>query len=149
MSSGRKPFPEDLAGSAKDIITALLTTTVAAIGARGIIEFVALPNVSMLFLLAVLVSALREGYVAAVLTSVLSALAYNFFFISPVFTLTIAAPHEVFAFVMFIAAALIAGGIAARIRAQGQIAARRATQTQILYDVSSKLAGTVDADGVV
>ncbi|MVA20638.1 DUF4118 domain-containing protein [Agrobacterium vitis] len=133
----------------RDIITALITTTVAVIGARGIIHFVALPNVSMLFLLAVLVSALREGYVAAVLTSVLSALAYNFFFISPVFTLTIAAPHEVFAFVMFIAAALIAGGIAARIRAQGQIAARRATQTQILYDVSSKLAGTVDADGVV
>nr|WP_299500853.1 sensor histidine kinase KdpD [uncultured Rhizobium sp.] len=133
----------------KDVVTALATTAVATLGGRAMVEIVSLPNVSMLFLLAVLVSALRGGYFAAVLASVLSAVAYNFFFISPVGTLTIAAPHEVFAFFIFIAAALIAGGIASRIREQGKIAARRAAQTQILYDISSKLAGTVDQDAIV
>lgn len=144
----RSPFAS-LPFNLPDLATALVTTAVAAFMAAGIVEFVALPNVSMLFLLAVLVSALRQGYAAAFMTSVFSALAYNFFFIKPLYTLTIAAPHEVFAFVIFIAAALIAGGIASRIREQGQVAARRAAQTQILYDVSSKLAGTADADAVV
>ncbi len=59
-------------------------------------HFVDLPNVSLLYLLAVLVSAVYAGYLAALLAAVLSALAYNFFFIPPVSTFTIASPHEVF-----------------------------------------------------
>ena len=53
-------------------------------------RFIDLPNVSLLYLLAVLVSAVYAGYAAALLAAVLSALAYNFFFIEPVYTFTIA-----------------------------------------------------------
>ncbi|MDO1584933.1 sensor histidine kinase [Rhizobium oryzicola] len=129
--------------------TALLVTVAATAAGRAIIEVVALPNVSMLFLLAVLVAALREGYLTALLASVLSALAYNFFFIPPIGTLTIAAPHEVFAFIIFIVATLLAGGIASRLHKQALLSARRAAQTQTLYEVSSKLAGTLDREAIV
>ena len=63
-------------------------------------------------------SAVYAGYVAALLAAILSALAYNFFFIEPVHTFTIASPHEVFGLFIFLVAALIAGGLASRLRDQ-------------------------------
>ena len=112
-------------------------------------RFFDLPNVSLLYLLAVLVSAVYGGYGAAVLAAVLSALAYNFFFIDPLHTFTIAAPHEVFGFAVFIVAALIAGALASRVGEQANQATLRATATQALYDFSRKLSGTVSADDVI
>lgn len=108
-----------------------------------------LPNVSLLYLLCVVIAAIRNGYRAAIITAVLSALAYNFCFISPIGTLTIAAPHEIFAFFVFIIAAVIAGGIASRVRDQARSAGERARVTQSLYEFSSKISATVDADEVV
>ncbi len=112
-------------------------------------HFVDLPNVSLLYLLAVLISAVYAGYFAALLAAVLSALAYNFFFIPPVSTFTIASPHEVFGLIVFIIAALIAGGLASRLSDQAATASRRAASTQALYDFSRKLSGTVKADDVI
>ena len=63
------------------------------------------------------------GYPAALAAAVLSAFAYNFFFIEPVDTFTIAAPHEVFGLLIYVVAALIAGGLASRMQRTG---ARRA-----------------------
>ncbi len=131
-----------------------LAVSAGAVGAATLLGLVLnnllpLPNVSLLYLLAVVGSAIRNGYRAAIATAVLSALAYNFCFIPPVGTLTIAAPHEVFAFFVFIVAAVIAGGIASRVRDQAKSAGERARVTQSLYDFSSKISATSDADEVV
>ncbi|MBX3584111.1 MAG: sensor histidine kinase KdpD [Rhizobiaceae bacterium] len=112
-------------------------------------RFVDLPNVSLLYLLAVLLSAVYAGYVAALLAAVLSGLAYNFFFIPPFHTFTIASPHEVFGLFIFVVAALIAGGLASRLSDQAMTASRRAASTQALYDFSGKLSGTVNYEDVV
>jgi two-component system sensor histidine kinase KdpD len=108
-----------------------------------------LPNISLLFLLAVLCSAVTAGYAAALIAVILSALAYNFFFIAPFYTFTIAAPHEVFALFVFLAVAVIAGGFASRIQEQAQTARVRATALQSLYDFSRKLAGTEKAEDAI
>lgn len=112
-------------------------------------RFIDLPNVSLLYLLTVLISAVYAGYAAALLAAILSALAYNFFFIEPIDTFTIASPHEVFGIFVFVVAAMIAGGIASRLSDQAATASRRAASTQSLYDFSRKLSGTIDADDVV
>ncbi len=111
--------------------------------------FVDLPNVSLLYLLAVLLSAVYAGYVAALLAAILSGLAYNFFFIPPLHTFTIASPHEVFGLLIFVITALIAGGLASRLSDQAATASRRAASTQALYDFSRKLSGTVNSEDVV
>ena len=49
-----------------------------------------LPNLSMVFLLAVLVCAERFGLWSAISASLLSFLAFNFFFIEPIYTFTVA-----------------------------------------------------------
>ena len=112
-------------------------------------RFVDLPNVSLLYLLAVLISAVYAGYVAAILAAILSAFAYNFFFIPPVYTFTIASPHEVFGLLILVVAALIAGGLTSRLSEQATTASSRAASTQALYNFSRKLSGTVDADDVI
>jgi len=125
--------------------------TVAAATALGLAldHVLPLPNVSLLYLLAVVISAIRGGYRSAFLAAALSALAYNFSFIDPVRSLSIAAPHEVFAFIVFIVAAMIAGSIASRIREQAAMAVERARVTEALYDLSSKLSATARADDAV
>lgn len=116
---------------------------------KGIDMFVELPNISLLFLLAVLGASVVGGYMAAFLAAAMSALAYNFFFIDPIHTFTIAAPHEVFALFIFFAVALIAGGFASRIREQAEIARVRATALQSLYDFSRKLASTAKSEDAI
>jgi two-component system sensor histidine kinase KdpD len=133
----------------RDIATAVLSVAVATALGLSFDAIFPLPNVSLLYLLAVLVSAIREGYRAAFITALLSALTYNFSFIAPVGTLTIAQPHEVFAFVIFIIAALTAGGIASRTRDQAKLASERARMTEALYGFSSKLSSTAKADDVI
>lgn len=116
---------------------------------KAIDVFVELPNISLLFLLAVLGASVVGGYAAAFLAALLSALAYNFFFIDPRHTFTIAAPHEVFALFVFLAVAIIAGGLASRIREQAEVARIRATALQSLYDFSRKLASTGKGDDAI
>lgn len=116
---------------------------------KGIDVFVELPNISLLFLLAVLGASVVGGYASAFLAAILSALAYNFFFIDPRHTFTIAAPHEVFALFVFLAVAIIAGGLASRIREQAEVARIRAAALQSLYDFSRKLATTAKGDDAI
>jgi two-component system sensor histidine kinase KdpD len=133
----------------RDMVTAIFSVAVATAIGLALHAVFPLPNVSLLYLLAVLVAAIREGYRAAFITALLSALTYNFSFIAPVGTLTIAAPHEIFAFAIFIVAALTAGGIASRTRDQAKLASDRARMTEALYGFSSKLSGTAKADDVI
>ena len=116
---------------------------------KGIDVFVELPNISLLFLLAVLGASVVGGYASAFLAAILSALAYNFFFINPRHTFTIAAPHEVFALFVFLAVAIIAGGLASRIREQAEVARIRAAALQSLYGFSRKLASTAKGEDAI
>ena len=58
-----------------------------------------IPNLSMLFLVAVVLMAVNFGIWPAIYASVLSFLTFNFFFIPPVYTFTIAEPYELLALV--------------------------------------------------
>ena len=132
----------------KDGGVAIAATAGATLVGLSIQTFMQLPNVSILYLVAVLVAATARGYLAALAASVLAALAYNYFFIDPIRTFTIAQPHEVLAIVTFLIAAFLGGGLASRLREQLKISGDRARETQMLYDFSRKLSGTVKADDV-
>lgn len=96
---------------------------VAALGRR----YLGHEDLSMVFLIAVLLVASRTRMVTAFATAVLCFLAYDFFFIEPHFTLFIGAHRGVITVVMFLAAALIGGRLASRLRMQ--VVALRAANT--------------------
>ncbi len=122
------------------------TAGVAAATVLGLLltQVVTLPNVSMLYLLAVLLPALLHGVWPAILASALSFLAYNFFFIDPVDTFTVARPHELLALLIFLTVAVIISAIAGRAREQARLAARRMRATRRLYDFTRKLSALPD-----
>lgn len=111
-------------------------------------RFVTLPNVSMLYLLAVLLPALLYGVWPAILASALSFLAYNFFFIDPVGTFTVARPHELLALLIFLLVAVLMSAIAGRAREQTRLAAERMRTTRRLYEFTRKLSSLPDRAAV-
>jgi two-component system sensor histidine kinase KdpD len=129
--------------------TSTVVVGVAVLAGVAIEHVTLLPNLSMIFLFAVLACALRFGVWSALSAAVLSFLAYNFFFIDPRYTFTIASPHELFALLIFLVVAIVTGGLAGRLREQADATRDRAEGTQRLYDFSRKLAGAVNQEDVL
>ncbi len=137
-----------------DLSAAPALATLASVGCavligRGLQMLVKLPNLSMLFMMAVLLCAINFGRWYAVGAAALSFFAYNFFFIEPIYTLTVAEPHELFALIVFLIVAVVAGGLAGRVRDEAETARRRSASTQALYEFSRKLSGAVKLDDVL
>ena len=86
----------------------------------------ALASIGMLFLVPVMAIAVSFGLRPALFTAFASVMAYNFFFLPPLYTLTISDPNNWLSFAALLFVAVIAGNLAARVRAQADLAARRA-----------------------
>jgi two-component system sensor histidine kinase KdpD len=74
--------------------------------------------IGMFYLLAVIALSLRVGRRPVIAAGIVSAVTWNFLFIPPLFTFTIAKFEDGMLFVSYFAVALIAGQLTARIRAQ-------------------------------
>ncbi|MEN3365548.1 MAG: two-component system, OmpR family, sensor histidine kinase KdpD [Burkholderiales bacterium] len=104
-----------------------------------------LPNISMVFLMAVLFSAVSFGMWPAIYASVLSFLSYNFFFIEPLYTFQITQPHELLALIIFLIVAIVTSALAGRVRDQARAANERARTMRRLYEFTWKLSGLTHA----
>lgn len=106
-------------------------------------------NIALAFLMAVLASAATAGFWPALFASLTGALAFNFFFLDPLYTFTIRDPESTIAFFFFIGAALITSNLAARVHRQAAVARERARATEELYRFARKLAGAGTLDDVL
>ncbi|MGE3149102.1 MAG: DUF4118 domain-containing protein [Pseudorhodoplanes sp.] len=138
-----RPRPEFL-----PFLYAALAVALAIPVGRALAELTPLPNVSMVFLMAVLFSAVTFGIWPAVFASALSFLTYNFFFIEPLYTFTIAKPYELFALVIFLAVSFMTSALAGRVREQARAAASRMRATRRLYEFTRKLSALVTLDDI-
>ena len=111
-----------VAGYALAVAASLAAVALAALAQR----WFGLSDLSLVFMLAVVVVAARTDTGPAMLAAVLSFLGYNFFFIEPRYTLYIEARHAAATVLLFLAAAIIAGRLAARL--SRQLAALREAQ---------------------
>jgi two-component system sensor histidine kinase KdpD len=112
-------------------------------------RFLNVQNVALVFLTAVLVSAVAFGLGVALFASLLSVLAFNLFFLPPYFSITISDPENVVALFFFLVVALVASNLTASVRAQAMMARKRARTTEDLYLFSRKLAGTASMDDLL
>lgn len=106
-------------------------------------------NVDLVLLTAVVAVAVRYGLWPSLLASIAASLAYNFFFLPPVYTFTITDPTNVAAFFFFMLIAILVSNVAARVRTQADAAIGRIRTTEQLYAFSRKLAGTATLDDVL
>ncbi len=130
----------------------LIATILTAI-ATGVGYFfdqqIDLPNISMIFIPVVLYSAIRHGLLPALWATLLSTVAYNFFFLEPLYTLTIENPQNVVSLFFLLLVAVIASQLAVQSRAQAEAARRQAASTAALYGFSRKLAGIGNMDDLL
>jgi two-component system, OmpR family, sensor histidine kinase KdpD len=130
------------AGSAAMVLGGLIV-------AQAMRQVLANSDVALVFLTAVLTSAITYGLWPSLFACLLSALAYNFFFLPPLYTFTIADPENVVALFFFAVVALLASNLAARVRAQAIAARERARTTEDLYQFSRKLGLAVEMDDLL
>lgn len=127
---------------------AAAAVTGAVLVGQGLSQIIPPTALSIVFLMAVLFSAVKAGVGPAILASALSFLAYNFFFISPVYTFTIAEPYEVLALVMYLVVAIVAATLAGRLREQVRVSAMRVRAMRRLYEFSRRLSGLATLDAI-
>ena len=126
---------------------AVAILAVAAALSVGLVlqPFVGVENADLVLLTAVVAVAVRFGLGPALLAVVAASLSYNFFFLPPVYTFTIADPTNVAAFVLFTLVAVLVSNLASRSRKEAAISQGRARATERLYGFSRKLARLRDA----
>lgn len=137
-----------MAGPAYGYAIAVLAVAVAVAVGRMLQTLTPIPNLSLVFLVAVLIPAVFFGVWPAILASGLSFLAYNFFFIEPLYTLTIAEPYELLALFIFLGVAIITSALAGRARTQARVAAARVRAMRRLYEFTRRLSGLAGVDQV-
>ncbi len=100
---------------------------VAAVTCLGILLRKVLPGeaMGMVYLAAVTAVAALGGLGPAIAAAALGFLAWDFFFIPPLYGVTIQSPRDVVALLVFAAVALLSGGLAGRVQAEARAAAAR------------------------
>ncbi|MES1925866.1 sensor histidine kinase KdpD [Salinisphaera sp. T31B1] len=101
---------------------------------------------SMVFMCAVLVVAVRRGIAAAIVTSLTSFLMFNFLFTAPEYTFTVYQRRDVLTLLSFLIVSLLAGNQAARVRDQMALIRGSEERNARLYDFSRRIAGAVGVD---
>ncbi len=108
-----------------------------------------LTNLALIYLLPVLISAVRWGRGPAFLGSFLGVLAFNFFFVPPIFTFEVANIQHVFILVIFLLVAIVTSTLATKLRDETRKATEREERTLALYDLSREIAATTELDQVL
>jgi two-component system sensor histidine kinase KdpD len=137
------PFP--VVGYPLAVVGALLAIGCAAVARR----WLGLQDLSLVFMLAVLVVATRTSTGPAVVTAVLCFLAYNFFFIAPRYSFYINGWQGVATVGLFLAAALLAGRLASQLAMQVHALRAANDAATIRQELGQRLAVAANADDVV
>ncbi|MBI3438933.1 MAG: sensor histidine kinase KdpD, partial [Proteobacteria bacterium] len=133
----RPPPIGEIGGYVGATVLVALATALAV----GLDQLSDVPNISLVFVLPVIAAAVRYGMAVSIYTAIISALAYNYFLIPPLYTFTIADPSNIYANVFFVAVAMLVSGVAARSRAQTLIARRQARRAADLESFARSLVG--------
>ena len=96
-------------------------------------------TVAMMLLLTVLAVSAAWGLRLAVVTSVIATAAFNFFFLPPLYTFTIADPQNWVSLFAFLVTAIVASQLSERARGEARKALAREQEVERLYDFSQKM----------
>ncbi|WP_448125889.1 DUF4118 domain-containing protein [Pseudomonas veronii] len=132
-----------------DYALAVVATVIAAALAWAVASVLPLPNISLVFLAAVLLVAVRSSLGPSLVCAALSFLTYDFLFIPPKFSFAIQREEDVLTLLFFLLMAALTGNLAARQRRQLQALRDTQEETSELLDLSRKLTAATDRQAVI
>ncbi|UFS72254.1 DUF4118 domain-containing protein [Geomonas sp. RF6] len=106
-------------------------------------------NLMMVYLFAVIFAATKLGRGPSIVTSALSVVAFDFFFIPPRFTLRVSDTEYVVTFVAFFTVGAVISTLVYQARERAEAIREREAQTASLYHLTRDLAGASDIEGIV
>lgn len=130
-------------------LAAVVMTALATVIAVGLDSKVTIPNLSLVFVIPVVVAAVAFGLGPSLCSAVLGALAYNFFFTEPRYSLMVDDPANVWAIGLLFVVGCIASGVASIARRRADEAALLMRQATILQLYGHDVVGADDAREVV
>ena len=129
------------------VLAAELVAVATAIA--GIADnFLALPDIVMVYLAAISLAAIRVGRGPSVFAAALSVAAYDFFFVPPKLTFAVSSSRHVLTFAMMFAVGLLLSELTRRVRVQAREARHREANTAALYALARDLGSATNASAV-
>lgn len=123
--------------------------TLVAFGLSFIADrYLSVANLSLIFLTAVLVVAVRTRMAVAVYTAIVCFLGYNFFFAPPRYTLAISNFDDVLAVCLFLVAALVCSRLATQLASQVESMRAAHAHARALLALGQRLSTSTDAAGI-
>lgn len=108
-----------------------------------------LPNLIMVYLLAVMATAVQCGRGPAILNALLSVLAFDFCFVPPRWSFTVEDARYVVTFVVMFLVAVVIGHLTSLIKRQAEAARLQERQTAAMHALSRQLAGTRGVENIL
>ncbi len=105
-----------------------------------------IPNISLLYILLVLILASTRGLYAAIIASVVAFLSFDYYQVQPLYTFTIGTLEEWLALFVFLVAAIITGQLASALRQRAEEATQREQEARTLYELVNATAREEDLD---
>ena len=128
---------------------AAVTCGIAALLATLMLPFFDLANIVMLFLLAVVVVALKFGRGPAVLAAFVSVALFDFFFVSPRFSFAVSDVQYLLTFAIMLVVALLIGQLTANLRYQALVASYREGRLRALYEMARDLSAVLVPEQII
>ncbi|WEF35951.1 DUF4118 domain-containing protein [Pseudoduganella chitinolytica] len=126
-------------------LAACAAVALAGVPLAGMLEQT---NIAMLFLLAVLLVAVRLGRGPAVLASFVGVAAFDYLFVQPTFSFAVSDFQYLITFAVMLAVGVIASHLTAGLRFQARVATHREERALALYDYARELTGVLQAEQV-
>jgi two-component system sensor histidine kinase KdpD len=126
--------------------------TLASLGmallATRTLGYLDLANIAMLFLLVVLLVAVRFGRAPSVTATCVGVACFDFFFVPPRFTFAVSDFQYLVTFGVMLAVGLITGHLTAGLRFQARVAAQREGRARVLYEFARALSGVLQTEQI-
>jgi two-component system sensor histidine kinase KdpD len=128
---------------------AVAACAIATAATWPLVDIIALANIVMIFLLAVVLVAVKLGRGPAVVAAFLSVASFDFFYVPPRFTFAVSDVQYIIVFAVMLAVALIIGHLTSGLRYQARVASHRETRSRALYEMARELSGVLMEEQVV
>jgi K+-sensing histidine kinase KdpD len=147
------PDTDPLLGSVASVVVRYLAsfamTAVATAVAVGVDSKVTIPNLSLVFVVPVIIAGVSLGLGPSLCSAILGALAFNFFLTEPRYTLLVDDPANVWAIGLLFVVGLIVSGVSFTSRRRATEAALLRRQTTVLQGYSRDLVAADSTKAIV
>ncbi|PXX44977.1 two-component system sensor histidine kinase KdpD [Undibacterium pigrum] len=129
-------------------VYAALASVAAGLVAAPLFEVFNLVNIAMLFLLTVVLVAVKFGRGPSVLATIVGIAVFDFFFVQPRFSFAVSDFQYLMTFAVMLVVGLITGHLTADLRYQARVASHRENRARALYEFARDLSGVLQAEQI-